>query len=173
MPRAHETGARFGVLTAAQQRALLTRNHVGRLGFVRGRSVDIEPVHYVAVDGWIFVRSASGTRLEALMHNPYVAFEIDEVDGLFDWRSVVVHGTAYFFPGEGSPAEQKSFMRAVRALRSFLPRTMTGEDPTPFRDTVFGIHIDTTSGRSATPGPRTRRRSAVRSASRRLPTAGT
>lgn len=46
-------------------RAVLHRNHVGRVAFLNDRVVDIEPVHYAAADSWIFIRSAEGTKLEA------------------------------------------------------------------------------------------------------------
>ena len=157
----------FSELTTAESRAVLRRNHVGRLCFLNRGVVDVQPVHYVLGEGWIFVRSALGSKLEAFAHYPYVAFEVDEIAGTFDWRSVVVHGTIYFLAQGGGRLERQELDRAVRALRSFIPETLSSDDPTPFRRTVYGIHIDTMSGRMAEPPGRASKRPSVRPRARR------
>ena len=78
-----------------------------------------------------------------------MAFEVDEVRSLFDWRSVVVHGTIYFLNESGGPLERQEFERAVDMLRAFMPRTLTTEDPVPWRTTIFGLHVSDVSGRAA------------------------
>lgn len=144
--------AKFGVLPDAECRAILARNHVGRIGFMRKSIVDVTPVHFVGEHDWIFVRSAAGAKLEAFAHRPYVAFEVDEVDDLFNWRSVVAHGTVYAMSDTGNDTDRADFERALVALRSLVPGTLTASDPTPHRDVVYGIHIDRLSGRAATRG---------------------
>ena len=67
--------------------ALLARNHVGRVAFSFHDRVDLEPVHYVYAEGWIHGRTAPGAKVAVLRHHPWVAFEVDEVEGLFRWRS--------------------------------------------------------------------------------------
>jgi nitroimidazol reductase NimA-like FMN-containing flavoprotein (pyridoxamine 5'-phosphate oxidase superfamily) len=144
----------FLELTAADCATVLERNHLGRVAFLRDGRVDIEPVGYAAQGDWIFVRSAQGAKLEAFAHNPYVAFEVDEVDGPFDWRSVVAHGTIYMLPADGAPIEQREFERALRALRSIMPDALTKSDPVPERTVVYGLHIDRQTGRMARSGKR-------------------
>ena len=141
--------AEFLILTPSDCTKVLGRNHVGRLAFRIGESVDIQPVGYVANSSWLFMRSAHGTKLEALAHNPFVAFEVDEIDGPFDWRSVVAHGTIYLLPRDGAPIEQREFQRALKALRRVVPDALTPSDPVPDRDTVYGLHIDRLTGRRA------------------------
>src|SRR5213075_1776641 len=116
-------------------------NHVGRLAFVRDHQVDIEPLGYVSLGDWIFLRSAYGAKLEALEHNPYVAFEVDEVSGPFDWLSVVARGTAYLLPKDGAPLERRDFERAVTKMRELVPETLRAGDPTPERQIVYGVHV--------------------------------
>ena len=152
----------FSVLSDQQCRAALGRNHVGHLAYLKGRVVDIEPVHYVMDDAWIFVRSAEGSRLEAFAHNPYVAFEVDEIEGTFDWRSVVAHGTIYVMSDDDSRVGEAQFERALDALRSFVPETLTANDPTPFRRTIYGIHIEALAGRMAEQRKRSSPRQPVR-----------
>lgn len=149
MPRKSSGKPKFAALTDDECRVVLGRNHLGRLAFLNHTVVDIEPVHYVADGEWLFVRSAAGTKVEVFTHEPYVAFEVDEVDGTFDWRSVVAHGTVYLLSEHGARVDRLAFERALRALRSYVPATMRRNDPTPFRRQVYGIHINELSGRIA------------------------
>ena len=144
----------FRAMNERESRALLRRNHVGRLCFLNEGQPDVAPVHYVTSGDWIFIRSAPGTKMEAVAHHPYVAFEVDEFDDTFDWRSVVARGTIYLLPREGTPIERKALDRAIRALRAFVPSTLTPDDPTPARDIVYGIHVDILTGRTAKSGSR-------------------
>ena len=136
-------------LDQSECEAVLRRQHVGRLAFVASNRVDIEPIHYVFRDRWIFGRTSEGTKVQALEHRPWVAFEVDEVDGPFDWRSVVVHGTIHFLPRDGSPIEREELARAVEALRRLSPEILTSTDPAPHRTLVFGLYVDSLSGRAA------------------------
>ena len=161
----------FYVLTPADCAEVLQRNHIGRLAFMNREIVDIEPIGYVAQGGWIFLRSAYGTKLEALVHNPYVAFEVDEVRSPLDWRSVVAHGTIYMLPSDGAPLEQHEYNRAVDALRGAMPEALTERDPVPERQIVYGLHVDRVDGRMAqsiTSGkPLRRRKTKVKAAPKR------
>lgn len=129
--------------------ALLRRNNVGRVAFSFRDRVDIEPIHYVYSDGTIYGRTAPGTKLLTLARNPWVAFEVDEVKGLFRWQSVVAHGTFYRLDPEGSDREQQALDRAVELLQGLVPQAFTADDPTPARTVVFRVIVDTMRGLAA------------------------
>ncbi len=141
----------FRELTQAECHALLARHQVGRLAFAHKDRVDIEPIHFVADDGWLYGRTAPGTKLEVVSRNRWVAFEVDEIAGRFDWRSVVVKGGFYFLRKDGSEAEAATYENAVRILRRLMPETLTPADPLPDRVILFRIHIDEITGRAASP----------------------
>ena len=149
MPGPNRARPSFSKLSEPKARALLLRNHVGRLCFIRDGQPDVTPVHYVSDGKWIFIRSAPGAKMEAFAHHPYVAFEVDETSDTFDWRSVVARGTIYVLPGNGTRTEKKELDRAIRALRSFAPESFTEYDPTPARRIVYGVHVDELTGRVA------------------------
>ena len=133
-------------------RAILARNHVGRLAYSRANQLDIEPIHYVYSDGWIYGRTAHGTKTETTGPGWWpVVFEVDEAENLFRWRSVVVHGGFYILPEAGADADVAQRNRAVELLGSLIPETLTHGDPVPHRTIVFGISVDEVSGREATP----------------------
>jgi nitroimidazol reductase NimA-like FMN-containing flavoprotein (pyridoxamine 5'-phosphate oxidase superfamily) len=139
----------FRRLTEKECRAVLKRHHVGRIAFVRQRGVDIEPISYVFAGDHLVVRTAPGTKFTALRHDPWVAFEVDEIDGPFDWRSVVVHASAYRTAPTGTPADRAAHRRAVERLRTFAPATLRSGDPVPARDIVLRLYITEITGRAA------------------------
>jgi uncharacterized protein len=133
--------------------AILARNHVGRIAYARGTRIEIEPIHYVYADGWIYGRTSPGAKTE--MTGPGwwpVAFEVDEIESLFRWRSVLVHGGFYTLPVTEAGADEAQLRTAVELLRSLIPRTLSHGDPTPHRTVVFGIAVQEVTGREATPG---------------------
>ena len=146
--RVEAPAPRFRDLSKREAEGLLTRNQVGRIGFSFHDAVDIRPIHYVFDDGWIFGRTSESDKLTTLRHNQWVAFEVDEVAGPFDWKSVIAHGTFYRLEAEGSEYDLKLYDRALETLRRLMPTALTEADPVPFRTELFGIAIDSISGRS-------------------------
>ena len=145
------SGPTFRSLTHAECDALLARNHVGRLAFALHDRVDIQPIHYVYEAGWLFGRTSEGAKLHTLEHNRWIAFEVDEVQGPFDWSSVVVQGTFHRIDPAGSPQDRAASARAVHLLRDVVPGTFTADDPAAFRTVLFRISIGELTGRRALP----------------------
>jgi nitroimidazol reductase NimA-like FMN-containing flavoprotein (pyridoxamine 5'-phosphate oxidase superfamily)/osmotically-inducible protein OsmY len=141
------TAPRVDALERDQSERILTRNRVGRLAFTAQGRVNILPLHYRYEAGWIYGRTQPGGKLLLILRNRRVAFEVDEHEGAFDWRSVVAHGTFYII----DPGERKVFDRAVELLRDLFPATSTAGDPTPFRTHFFRINVTELTGRAATP----------------------
>lgn len=130
--------------------ALLARNHVGRMAFASGNRIDIEPIHYVYANGWLYGRTSPGRKLDVTAREWWpVAFEVDEVDGIFQWRSAVVHGGFYTLDPEGADWEREEAAKAVELLRRIFPETLTDRDPVPRRDVIFRIAVQEVSGRIA------------------------
>jgi uncharacterized protein len=142
----------FRQLGEAEMREMLQRNHVGRIAFSFHDRVDIEPIHYVCGGDWLYCRTSPGAKLATLAHHPWVAFEVDEVAGVFDWRSVVARGVAYQLAGDGSEEERRQYALAVELLREVVPETLTARDPVPLRGVVLAIHVDEMTGRAASAG---------------------
>lgn len=134
----------FRSLSDGEAREVLSRHSMGRIAYSWRDRVDIEPLHFVADGDWLYGRTAPGTKLSLLAHQPWCAFEVDEVRGMFDWTSVVVKGAFYVLDATSNEHE-----RALSLLRQLVPHTGQAGDPTPHRTIVFRIHISEISGRSA------------------------
>jgi nitroimidazol reductase NimA-like FMN-containing flavoprotein (pyridoxamine 5'-phosphate oxidase superfamily) len=141
---------RYGTLAREEIDALLERHNVGRIAYTFRDRVDVEPINYVFRDGWIYLRTGPGSKLTTLARHPWVAFEVDEVDGPFDWRSVVVHSTVYELTPGGTEAQARIYDEAVELLRSLVPATFTEEDPVPHRNVILRMKVDEVTGRLST-----------------------
>ena len=132
--------------------AILARNHVGRIAYAHANHVDIQPLHYVYDHGWLYGRTSFGSKLGVTGTTWWpVAFEVDEVEELFRWRSVVVHGGFYTLDDEVE-AQKEEWARGVELLRTLVPGTFTADDPVAFRTVVFRMAVQELTGREAVPG---------------------
>ena len=85
-----------------------------------------------------------------MSHDRWVAFEVDEIDARFDWRSVVVKGAVYLLRADGSEMERTQYATGVEMVRRVVPEAFTADDPLPERAILFRIHVDELTGRAAT-----------------------
>ncbi len=107
-------------LTEAEVRQLLDKQKDGRLGLFdasRQRTY-VVPVSFVRRDGYIYLHSAPGLKLDLLREQPgQICFEVDQIADESEWRSVIVWG---HFEEVTDPRERQEI------LRSFGPRLLTG-----------------------------------------------
>jgi nitroimidazol reductase NimA-like FMN-containing flavoprotein (pyridoxamine 5'-phosphate oxidase superfamily) len=136
-------------MTRDEAQAMLRGHHVGRIAYAFHDQVDIEPIHYVYDAGAIYLRTSPGSKLLTLRHNPWVAFEVDEVHGRHAWRSVVAHGTVYELRPTGTPADHRAYERALLLLREQDPEALTPADPAPWRTVLVQLAVDRLRGRVA------------------------
>jgi uncharacterized protein len=139
----------FRSLSTDECRALLARHHVGRLAYAYKQRVDIEPLHYVMDGEWIYLRTAHGSKLAMLEHSPWVALEVDEVRSLFEWESVVIHGSVQVLDAGDGPDAAARWEHAVETFRRLVPNAFATGDPTPHRDLMLRVHLSHLEGRAA------------------------
>ena len=139
----------FRELSTDECETVLARNHVCRIAYSFHDRVDIEPVHYVYDDGWLYGRTEPGAKLATIAHHRWVSIEVDEIDGLFEWRSVVARGAFYLLDPDGHTESRELYARALALLRKLVPSAMRDGDPAPFRRVVFRIALDEMRGRAA------------------------
>jgi nitroimidazol reductase NimA-like FMN-containing flavoprotein (pyridoxamine 5'-phosphate oxidase superfamily) len=137
-------------LDREQIEALLARHNFGHIAYTFRDRVDVTPINYVYHDGWIYLRTGPGSKLTTLARHPWVAFAVNEVDGPFDWRSVVVHSTVYELTPGGTEAHEQAYEQALEVLRWLIPESFTEDDPVPYRNVILRMKVDEVSGLSST-----------------------
>lgn len=143
----------FVELTPDQIEDVLARNEVGRLAYVgEDGNVAIEPLHYTFADGALYGRTSPGSKLRALWRRPQVAFEVDEIDGPLDWRSVVVRGPFHRVPLKQGEAARVRYAQALTRVRSRDAGALGAEDEVPRRTVLFRIPVAQATGRAASSG---------------------
>ncbi|HMI55994.1 MAG TPA: pyridoxamine 5'-phosphate oxidase family protein [Gemmatimonadaceae bacterium] len=139
----------FRELSRDEIEAMLLRNKVGRLAFSFHDRVDIQPIHYAYERGWLYGRTSEGEKIAAITHNQWIAFEVDEVTDVFDWRSIVIHGSFWILHPRGSPRAEEVWTKAAELVSKIVPGSLTEYDPVGFRHTLFRIAISDVRGRQA------------------------
>ena len=140
---------RIRSLSTIQSEFVLARNHVGQLSFILSSKPELLPLHYIYASGRIVTRTSYGPKCDAWLEQPPVVFGVEETAGLFDWRCVLVHGTARILWSHGTRDERSEYWRAVDVVRSLIPEALTERDPTPERRVLLEIAPTEISGREA------------------------
>ena len=82
----------LGRLGKDQIEDVLRTATIGRIGCRDGDSVYVVPISFVCDDGCVYGHSAEGRKLTLMRAMPEVCFEVEDVRGLSDWRSVIARG---------------------------------------------------------------------------------
>ena len=85
---------------------VLGNNYIGRIAFIKSAHPYITPVTYFhdAEEKCILSYSAEGIKIDAMRNYNNVAFQVDEIKSIQNWKSVLIHGT--FEELQGSTAKQ-------------------------------------------------------------------
>ncbi len=86
------------------------------------------PITYVYEHGAIIGQSTRGLKLQMMQENPHVCFEVDAMEDLGNWRSVIAWGK--FEELHGSDADHAMAVLLAR----LLPLTATSQTSHPPKD---------------------------------------
>ncbi len=150
----------LGVLTDSQIAQILQSQLIGRLGIVSEGKVYILPVAYAFDGHYIYAHSREGLKIKLMRKNPSVCFQVDSIESLSSWRSVLIWGN---FEELKTPQSQKA---AAKLLKDrFDPMTISStllqpkEEIGPpkvvekkLKAIYFRIQIKEMSGRFEKPG---------------------
>jgi nitroimidazol reductase NimA-like FMN-containing flavoprotein (pyridoxamine 5'-phosphate oxidase superfamily) len=83
----------LGDLTSKQSEYILLSNHIGRIGCHADGRVLVIPVTYVFDENHIYGYSLEGMKIKMMRKNPEVCFQVDCIENMTNWRSVIAWGT--------------------------------------------------------------------------------
>lgn len=82
----------LGKLSEVQIEDLLEQQVTGRIGCHAEGVTYIVPINYGYKDGCIYGHSAKGKKIEMLRNNPEVCFQVDKIESILKWKSVIGWG---------------------------------------------------------------------------------
>lgn len=127
----------------------LARHHIGHVALSFHDVIRLKIANYLYSDGWIYARTELGDDVTMARHHPWGVFEVSEIEGIYDWRSVEVWGAIEFMSSDVPPHEWFEFEDAVKELRKLVPQVLTANDPMPLRVQMVRIHADKVVGRAS------------------------
>jgi len=114
----------LGELNEKQIEHVLTTNVIGRIGCYADEKIYVVPVAYLYDDGCILGQTLRGMKTRMLKKNPKCCFEVDSMQDMGNWQSVIAWGTFEELEGD----EEK---RALQKLIRQLMPIMTGQSSQP------------------------------------------
>lgn len=144
----------FGKLNKAQIEKVISENIIGRLGCHADGKTYIVPISYAYDGNYIYARTFEGMKISMMRKNPNVCFQMDQMEDMADWKSVIIWGTYEEL------TDEKKRNKGLKILTSrILPKIpsetvkLSPEWPFPTNDytliegIVFRIRITEKTGR--------------------------
>lgn len=139
----------LGVLNSRQIEQVLHSEVIGRIGCLDRGRVYVVPITYVYDGTSVYGHSVDGVKLRAMRADPRVCFEVEQVDNLANWRSVIAWGTFEELRNQDAEAGMRLL---VDRLMPLLVSSTSGPaheqgHQTSRQAMVYRIRLDERSGR--------------------------
>lgn len=147
----------LGILSEETMNNVLETNIIGRLGYTDGHRIFIIPISYLFYNHtYIIAHSREGQKIDILRKNPDVCFEVDRIQNLENWKSVVVWGKY-----EEVTDQRERYYALDLLIRKIMKHKLTEKNnlveeyekvesmilPDREKTIVYRIHIEKKSGR--------------------------
>ena len=145
----------LGHLSAEEIEELLASEVVARLGCHAGGRTYVLPVTYASDGEGLILQLHDGLKLRMMRENPSVCVEVDHVDDLANWRSVIAWGRFEVLVADAATAAFTRLRSRLQSLQVSATTPVAGAllpGETPVRSgngqgTVGRIHLIEKTGR--------------------------
>ena len=114
----------LGELTLPQIEHVLRSQVIARIGCIADGRPYVVPITYVYDGDTIVGHSRDGMKVRHMRQNPFVCVEVDRIDDMANWESVVAWGRYEELSGEAAAA-------AIERLVAHLQPLVTSETSVP------------------------------------------
>ncbi|HEY8402618.1 MAG TPA: pyridoxamine 5'-phosphate oxidase family protein [Cytophagaceae bacterium] len=121
----------IGILDERQIDMMLREESIGRIGCHADDKTYVVPVTYVFHKDYIYGHTAEGQKVNIMRRNPNVCFEVDRLQDMANWQSVIIHG-------EFEELEGEEAVKGVNILTDKLMPKLVSESAVP----VHGFNKD-------------------------------
>lgn len=132
-------------LSEEESYTLLRSKRLARLGCIAGTEPYVVPINYVFEDRSVLSHTLPGRKLTAMREHPRICVQVDDIEDLCTWKSVIAYGR---YEEIVEPAERA---RALNCLLSLFPNltpveSRIAEDAGSPPPVVFRIRLDIITG---------------------------
>lgn len=141
----------IGTLSEEQIDQVLISKAVGRIGCHADGKTYVVPVAYAFDGTHIYAHSRAGQKIAMMRKNPRVCFQVDDIDNLANWRSVVIDGEYEELKTATLQAKAFNLLRTRLSPLITSDAAKPAEVPPPgekkLRPVYFRIRVNEKSGR--------------------------
>jgi len=137
----------LGQLTSAQIEDLLRHEVVARIGCISDGRVYVVPVTYVYDGTYVWGHSMDGAKLRAMRAHPDVCVEVEQVDDMSNWRSVIAWGTFEDCRGADWDTGMALLVERIMPLLKFPPHQPPPDLSGLRKGSVYRIRLGEGTGR--------------------------
>lgn len=143
----------FGELSEKESRQFLDDNIYGRIGCHAFGKTYIVPISYAHREGKVYCHTYDGLKMQMMRNNPSVCFQVDVLDDMANWKSIICQGE--FKELDGAAKEQGLKVLLERKVPAIVSETLRLSPDWPFTPAdyskipgiVFCIDVKEISGR--------------------------
>lgn len=100
----------LGELTQYEIDKMLKTQTLGRIGCSAEGKTYIVPIAYAYDGEYLYGHSQEGMKIKLMRQNPKVCFEVDAIENLANWKSVIIQGEFQELMGEAGRAAMQFFV---------------------------------------------------------------
>ncbi|MNK95030.1 Pyridoxamine 5'-phosphate oxidase [compost metagenome] len=139
----------LGELNKREIIEFLESKFIGRLGCHLNGETYIVPVNYVYQNNAVYAHSGEGKKINMLRANPRVCFQVDEIENMFKWKSVILWGTFEELKGQERQQAMQGLILRIMPTTDNPAREPSHAINPAFQDylIVYRINIQEATGR--------------------------
>ena len=103
----------LGTLSSEQIEQVLCSEVIGRIGCHANGQTYVVPITYAYDGERLICHTSQGRKIQMMRSNPEVGFEVEQVDNLANWRSVIAWGKYEELQGEASKKAMRLLIEQV------------------------------------------------------------
>lgn len=137
----------LGELTKNEVETTLRENVIGRIGCHAFGHTYVVPITYAYDGSYVYAHTTVGMKLHMMRDNPHLCFEVDNMDDLANWRSVIAWGTFEELRGDMADRAMRFLVEKIELRLSGPPGASVHPNSWTERVVVFRIKLEQKTGR--------------------------
>lgn len=137
----------LGELTLSEVERILHDALIGRIGCHAYGKTYVVPITYAYDGTFVYAHSAEGMKIHMMRANPHVCFEVDAMDNLANWQSVVAWGTFQELHGDDARSAMALLIERIEPRIDGPPGASVHPNSSTEPAVLYRIQLEEKTGR--------------------------